>query len=97
MDPNNAAPKSTCSPGIILREVDPNNAAPKSTCRPGIILREVDPNNAVRVRHLVEFMTGKIPVDSNCRTDDLVCFALLMIMIDSGYQPNVSQLTLEQF
>ena len=48
--------------------------------------------NLVRVRHLVDFMTGKIAVDSSCRTDDLLCFALLMIMIDSGYQPNVSQL-----
>ena len=48
--------------------------------------------NLVRVRHLVEFMTGKIPVDSSCTNDDLLCFALHMIMLDSGYQSNVSQL-----
>ena len=53
--------------------------------------KEVDWDpNAVCVHHMVEFLTGKIPVDSSCRTDDLLCFALHMIMIDSGYQPTVS-------
>ena len=53
--------------------------------------KEVDCDpNAVRVRHLVEFLRGKIPVDSSCTNGDLLCFALHMIMIDSGYQPNVS-------
>ena len=52
--------------------------------------KEVDCDpNAVRVRHLVEFLRGKIPVDSSCTNGDLLCFALHMIMIDSGYQPNV--------
>ena len=29
-------------------------------------------------------------IDSSCTNGDLLCFALHMIMIDSGYQPNVS-------
>ena len=33
---------------------------------------------------------GERAVDSSCTNGDLLCFALHMIMIDSGYQPNVS-------
>ena len=53
--------------------------------------KEVDCDpNAVRVRHLVEFLRGEKVVDSSCTNGDLLCFALHMIMMDSGYQPNVS-------
>ena len=54
--------------------------------------KEVDCDpNAVRVHHLVEFLRGEKVVDSSCTNGDLLCFALHMIMIDSGYQPiNVS-------
>ena len=49
-----------------------------------------DPN-AIYVHHLVEFLRGETAVDSSCTNGDLLCFALHMIMIDSGYQPNVSR------
>ena len=50
--------------------------------------KEVDCDpNAVRVRHLVEFLRGEKVVDSSCTNGDLLCFALHMIMMDSGYQP----------
>ena len=46
-----------------------------------------DPN-AVCVRHLVEFLRGSwYIVDSRCTNRDLLCFALHMIMMDTGYQP----------
>ena len=60
---------------------------PKSTGSPGEV--DCDPN-AVRVHHLVELLRGERAVDSSCTNGDLLCFALHMIMIDSGYQPNVS-------
>ena len=47
-----------------------------------------DPN-AVCVRHLVEFLRGEMVVDSRCTNRDLLCFALHMIMMDTGYQPTV--------
>ena len=48
-----------------------------------------DPN-AVYVHHLAEFLRGETAVDSSCTNGDLLCFALHMIMMDSGYQPSVS-------
>ena len=47
-----------------------------------------DPS-AVRVSHLVEFLRGEMVVDSRCTSRDLLCFALHMIMMDTGYQPTV--------
>ena len=44
----------------------------------------------VHYSHLVELLTGERAVDSSCTNGDLLCFALHMIMRDSGYQPNVS-------
>ena len=45
----------------------------------------------VHYSHLVELLTGERAVDSSCTNGDLLCFALHMIMMDSGYQPNVSR------
>ena len=42
----------------------------------------------VHYSHLVELLTGERAVDSSCTNGDLLCFALHMIMRDSGYQPN---------
>ena len=44
----------------------------------------------VHYSHLVELLTGERAVDSSCTNGDLLCFALHMIMRDSGYQPTVS-------
>ena len=44
----------------------------------------------VHYSHLVELLTGETAVDSSCSNGDLLCFALHMIMRDSGYQPTVS-------
>ena len=44
----------------------------------------------VHYSHLVELLTGERAVDSSCTNGDLLCFALHMIMRDSGYRPIVS-------
>ena len=44
----------------------------------------------VHYSHLVELLTGETAVDSSCTNGDLLCFALHMIMRDSGYRPIVN-------
>ena len=63
-----------------------NSAAPKSTGRHGDQWRSATPMLFV----CITWWSGETAVDSSCTNGDLLCFALHMIMIDSGYQPNVS-------